>query len=137
MNDQFRSHVTDTAFNLTLSKSHIAKLVELAELRAVRWKYDKINHNHRPRDRRQNRYERAFSNTVTGSQGLQERGLIIWNNPSVIILRSDGKYKYIPDIPPNKIWQITKAGDLVIALLKEAGIYEEYAKYIRLEAEVA
>lgn len=59
-------------------------------------------------------FQRSFSHFVGGARGLQERGLV-WHR-----------------MPPNnktsirKIWGITKAGELVKDLLKEAGIWQEY-----------
>lgn len=107
-NDLLRAHVTRVGFDLSLGKTHIAALVYLNECIKQR-RY--IQSNHASQWSR-----RAFANFATGMHGCQDRGLVIhhWNPKH----KNDGlKWHYT----------ITKAGKIVIALLSEAGIYQEYA----------
>lgn len=113
LNGALRAHVTRVGFDLTLGKTHIAALVYLNE------------------SIRQRRYIRTggdqrrfgFSHFATGIHGCEDRGLVIhhWRPEK----KNEGlKWHYT----------ITKAGKLVISLLQEAGIYQEYADALpRLE----
>lgn len=115
-NEALRAHVTRVGFDLTLGKTHIAALVLLNEsLRRNDWISTQVASVG---------YRRTFSLFVPGVHGLQDRGLVIHNRPE------RGSRKRL-----RQIWVITKAGKLVIDLLREAGIYQEYADALpRLEA---
>lgn len=63
------------------------------------------------------RKDLRLGNFITGVNGLLTRGLVIHVNQSV--------------------WQITPAGRLVLELLREAGIHQEYAVGAPAEAVAA
>lgn len=115
INDALRAHVTRVGFDLTLGKSHIATLV---------WIDQMLKQRRHIRTTNAGSYRRAFSNSAVGSHGLQDRGLIEHTTPDYKGWRAKGHST--DSYPVNRIWKITKAGRLVIALLKEAGIYDEY-----------
>ena len=112
-NDLLRAHVTRVGFDLSLGKTHIASLVYLAEcLRQRRYVPTGRDHiasiGHR----------RAFSHFGSGIGGCIERGLVVHHYRADKKGANDGlKWHYT----------ITPAGKLVVSLLKEAGIYQEYA----------
>lgn len=131
-----RAHVTRTGFDLSLGKTHIAALVWLEELRRHKWESTNFR---RPS---KGSMGRAFNNFVSGMRGLQDRGLVehhydrdralAFGRTNPTRRREDGvlQIKHDP-----KTWKITKAGKLVIGLLKESGLYDEYADQIRPEDE--
>lgn len=107
-NALLREHVTRVGFDLTLGKTHIAALVYLNES-ITQKRY--INSNKSERWA-----QRAFAHFASGMHGCEDRGLVIHHYRSD--KRDDGlRWHYT----------ITKAGKLVVALLQEAGIYQEYA----------
>lgn len=73
----------------------------------------------------QHRHMRSF---VTSTHCLVDRGLV---NPH--IWKSDKLRKKSNEHKIGELWQLTHAGELVIELLKEAGIYDE----VRSELEAA
>lgn len=107
-NDLLRAHVTRVGFDLTLGKTHIAALVVLNEsLRQKRY----IRTTQTPVGMR-----RTFAHFASGMEGCITRGLVVhhYNEKH----RDDGlRWHYT----------ITTAGKLVIGLLTEAGLYQEYA----------
>ena len=104
MNEALREHVTRVGFNLTLGKTHVQTLVVLdIALKANR-------HWH---DRGRNLF-------VPAVQGLERRGLVEHTYPSK------------SGLPVRRIWRITKAGRFVLGLLKESGLYDEYAATVVL-----
>lgn len=115
INEQFRHHVTSVGFILTLGKTHIARLVaidlELKENLSIIERIDA--------DVLRPRAPRVFNSTA---HGLFERGLV---EHILDARRKPGEN--INEMRPRRIWRITPAGRLVINLLKEAGIYQEYA----------
>jgi hypothetical protein len=111
-NDMLRSHVTGAAFHLTLGKTHIAALVHLDEVIT----YEELNG---PAKRHELPRNRHVGNFVTGATGLLVRGLVT-HTPPPPRTRMDNK-------PFGNFWQITPAGRLVLGLLREAGIWQEYA----------
>lgn len=123
-NDALRAHLTRIGFDLSLAKSHVAALVFLNEVGARRWDFAAVN---APR-LRVSGYGRAHSNFGLGSRGLQERGLIThdWSEGEDLQRHTqdaDGTWHLY-----SKRWTITKAGRLVVDLLKEAGIYQDFAR---------
>lgn len=117
-NDLLRSHVTGAAFHLTLGKTHIAALVHLEEVLAANVS---INDQIKAIKAGQPRPPKNphLGNFTTGAAGLVARGLI---THTYVPPRLD-----ISDWSPSAIWQITAAGRLVLQLLREAGIWQEYA----------
>lgn len=71
---------------------------------------------------------RHMCSFVTSGHCLVDRGLMIahvWGNKK---LMKSGNKRVVRDL-----WQLTRAGELVVELLKESGIYEE----VRTELEAA
>lgn len=124
-NPLLRGHVTRVGFDLSLGKTHIAALVYLNECLTQR-RYIKSNDSEGP-------HRRTFAHFATGMHGCCDRGLVIHH------------YRETRTLPPKerqkaeaqglkRHYTITKAGRLVIDLLREAGIYQEYADSLpRLE----
>lgn len=113
-NEMLRSHVTGAAFHLTLGKTHIAALVHLEEVLAFEETHGLVV------SRRGGPRSTYLGNFTTGASGLIARGLVTHTDP------------YPPntclvDKPFAEFWQITPAGRLVLQLLREAGIWQEYA----------
>lgn len=126
MNETFRAAVTETGFVLNLGKTHIAALVWIdCCLRYDHGAPHVRSYDRTPQRDREHPLGRAHSNFKGGVNGLQERGLIVWTNPLTIKLPR-GRSHWT-ELPARRIWKITPAGRLVIGLLKEAGLYEEYA----------
>lgn len=131
-NDLLRMHVTRVGFDLSLGKTHIAALVWIEELRVAKWD---ATYFRKPKS---GPMHRAFNNLVSGFHGLEERGLVVHRYDPQQVMRfqqsnpvhrdEDGVLR-IHHNP--KVWKITKAGRLVIDLLKESGLYDEYAGQIR------
>lgn len=103
------AHVTRVGFDLSLGRTHIAALVYL-DLSMER-------HRHDPPPLT-SPYSGAFRNFIGGITGLIGRGLVIHHFDGREYRHRDG-FK--------KSYTITPAGTFVIGLLKEAGIYDEYA----------
>ena len=127
MNEQLRAHVTRVGFDLTLPRSAIAALAWIEELRKERWDSADID----LRLPASHPLCRAFGHFITGARALEERGLLEhrWD-PVKERARGprswqdeDGKWHH----DHRGVWRITRAGRLVIGLLQEAGLYEEYA----------
>jgi hypothetical protein len=114
-NEALRAHVTRVGFDLTLGKSHIATLV---------WIDQMLKHRRHIRTVPSGPYRHAFANSAVGGHGLEDRGLIEHTMPDYKGWRAKGRSS--DSYPVHRIWRITKAGRLVIALLKEAGVYQEY-----------
>lgn len=118
-NTALRDHATRVGFDLSLAKTQIAALVLLNEsLRQRRY----IHSNHVT----ERSMRRTFAYFATGMHGCEERGLVL--------------HHYRPDKRDDGLkWHftITKAGKLVIDLLTEAGIYQEYAAALPVVEEVA
>ena len=124
MNDLFREHVTSVGFSLTLGKTHIAALVELDHRLRLNLRDPFVSYGayveHRPRH-----LPRAFAHSVTGHNGLIGRGLV----EHIVEARRKPGERY-GSMTPRRCWRITPAGRMVINLLKEAGLYQEYAAYL-------
>jgi len=113
-----RAHVTGAAFHLTLGKTHIAALVHLEEVLAADVTTNQMLAAMRSGEPRPP-VTPHLGNFTTGAAGLMARGLV---THTYIPPRVD-----ISDRAPSTIWQITPAGRLVLALLREAGVWQEYA----------
>lgn len=119
-NQALRDHTTSATFVLTLGSSHIAALVMIDHRLRTNLTMDEDIEQYRkngpqPGDIRvlsNGTYGRAFS--LNGQPGLIRRGLITHTYPTGQGWR------------PSDIWTITPAGRLVINLLDEAGIWQEY-----------
>lgn len=109
MNEDLRSHVTRVGFDLSLGKTHIAALVYIDQV-----------HRHKSHFTL-SLYKQPFNYFATGGRGLLERGLVTWESKSK---KADLKGEATAF---RANWKITPAGKLVIGLLKEAGIYQEFA----------
>lgn len=109
VNQAFRAYVTGSAFRLDLGKTLIEALVHIdwvLRLEAAGGhRLDPVT------------WVRSPSMFATGAPGLERRGLI-WH-------RYDGSRT--DKRPFSDFYGVTPAGKLVIALLKEAGIWDEYA----------
>lgn len=123
MNELFRDHVTSVGFNLSLGKTHIAALVELDHKLKLNLPlgYQGIDYSVAVRGSR-GRLPRAFAHNVPARIGLEARGLV-----EHLISMGDHDWRHLT---PRQVWRITPAGRLVINLLKEAGLYQEYAGYL-------
>jgi hypothetical protein len=110
-NGALRDHVTRVGFDLTLGRSHIAALVFLNEA-LLRGEY--INSNKAEPSKR-----RIFALFAHAMGGCITRGLVIHHfDPSA---SRAGEKSMAPH------YTITRAGELVVELLRETGLYEEYA----------
>lgn len=125
-NELLRDHVTSTGFALVLGKTQIAALVRL-DLELIQGA--RIHTRAGP----QGTVRRMLRNDITALHGLCARGLVVHVYP-------EHQHKYFTpggtridpgaEIPPGHVWNITPAGRLTCELLKEAGIYQEYADAI-------
>jgi hypothetical protein len=125
INEPLRDYVTGTTFHLSLGKTHIAALIELEHKlkKNQTFKEDIDSGEHR----RIHHLPRVFRLYVPGTTGLIQRGLVQHILPD--------EYRNQPrstlDLRPRRIWRITSAGRLVIKLLQEAGVYDEYAQHFQ------
>lgn len=104
MNDLLRDHVTRVGFNLTLGKTHIETLTYLAD-------WGDVN----PAD-----IPRTPASFVGAGHGLMRRGLLVHIMPPN---RDEPNYRPPGAEPLGTWWKITPAGQLVLGLLEEAGIW--------------
>lgn len=105
LNEALRSHVTRVGFDLSLGKTHVAGLVMLDLVIRARGHVD----TRHP----------MLRHWVTAMHGLQDRGLVEHHFATDRRgLAKSGMHHH---------YTITKAGRLVIGLLKEAGIYQEHS----------
>lgn len=128
-NPLLREHVTSAAFVLSLGKTHVAALVRLdlelaAEVRINAFRLDAGEHR------------RLHRNDITGVTGLISRGLVVHvyeqNKHKYVVKPGDKSIFRVGAVdsdrmPVGQCWNITRAGRLVCDLLREAGIYSEYA----------
>lgn len=123
VNDLLRSHVTSTAFNLTLGPTHIAALIYVDIVLADgRPAVDEATNTLRTFDRPNWRPWNQFS---TGFDGLERRGLV-----AHICDREREPGENELHMKQSRIWEITPAGRAVIVLLKECGLYAEYSAQV-------
>lgn len=130
INQHLRAHVTRVSFDLSLAKSHIAALVYIEQVRLAGRDAARVDRSHGADPA----IRRANAHFVSGARGLQERGLVTHTPPktpvdSRVFTDSDGTWHFFWD---HNTWRITKAGRLVINLLKECGIYAEFAEQLTL-----
>ncbi len=111
-----REYTTSVGFNMMLSKRQIDLLVGLhfqkGRHNLFEWEY--LPRGDTP-EALMERYRRrmVFSHSITSMRALKTRGL----------LRAQA----------GEDWSLTKAGHLMVALLKEAGIYQERVKELGLD----
>ena len=126
VNEPLRAHVTRVGFDLSLGRTHVAALVWIDITikldRGGPWSRPAERH---PRRNYQHHLGHAHANFKGGMHGLQDRGLVVWTDPRTIKLPRG--MQNFSELPARRIWRITPAGRLVIGLLKESGLYEEYA----------
>lgn len=120
INPALRQWTRGVSFTLAMGKTQVAVLVS-AHLSQGR-KYPPVGHSHK--------LVRQF---ITAMEGLEARGLItphIW-----IANRSENRRTRdaLMSDTFGKQWQVSEAGEHVIALLKMSGIYDE----VRAELEAA
>lgn len=94
MNSKFSDHVTRVAFHLTLSRSMITVLVSVANKRHATGKQSL-------------RLVGLSDTSVSTAQRLEERGLL-----------------YAPEAQWPGRYELTRAGELVLDLLREAGLVQ-------------
>jgi hypothetical protein len=117
VNDALREHVTSSKFTLTLGATHIAALVWIDWQLLVNLNFDELSEQQSAlvEPPRSHTLYRTFQLVVPGMHGLIQRGLVTHTRPA-----NRG-------VKPADIWTITTAGQMVVGLLKEAGIWQEYA----------
>lgn len=109
MNKDLRDHVTSVGFNLTLGKTLIAALVWLNETIQAEQTETQSMFIRKPREG-----HNVWGMFITGADGLRRRGLV--------------EHRFAGDnLPMSAHWKVTRAGHYVIGLLREAGLYQEYA----------
>lgn len=111
-NEQLRQHVTRVGFDLTLGKTHVAALVMLdVSIRSKQWMSSRGP---------------MFRMLVPALHGLEDRGLVVHHYDD----RYSSRGRLHAKDEPRRHFTITKAGRLVIGLLKESGVWDEYAAYL-------
>ena len=101
VNNKFRDHVTSTAFHLSLSNNMIATMVMISRDQWLDGGARRFYFNGR-------------DNWSTSYRSLEDRGLAEYNEEA----RTAIKVKWV--------FRLTKAGELTLELLKEAGLVVEY-----------
>lgn len=115
INAALREHTTSIAFQLTLSKSMIALLVIVHYFKGD---VKKVLHSSKS------------SHFVTSMRCLRDRGLLKENIP--VYSKTRISFGGGPIIERCKPYRLTKAGTLVIGLLKEAGLYQDVVSGLKL-----
>ena len=119
-NDLLRAHVTRVGFNLTLTKTQMAALIQLdVELSDPRSFKERMHDDNAPGELARRPGRHILSNDITPRQALMARGLVSHRMPP---RRDDPAW---PDHSMRDSWSITPAGRAVICLLKDSGLYEE------------
>lgn len=121
INEALRAHLTRIQFDLSLGKTHIACLVWVEYVNRT----DSYIDTHKIPDFGM---RRTFGLNMAAAVGLLERGLI-WHDPQP---SEDMKGREVFK-GWAKVYGLTKAGELVRDLLKEAGIWQEYAAMLPAE----
>lgn len=120
MNKNLRDHVTRVGFNLSLARTHIAALVHLNESMERHIDARKVSLPPSP-------LRHLFN--LPGMHGLIDRGLVIHH-----FNKRAQKNFLKPEWQGMKHhYTITRAGELAIELLREAGLYDEYRSALGLE----
>jgi hypothetical protein len=128
VNEALRAHVTSAKFVLTLGASHIAALARIVADLADNRSTEEMIRDHRAHTRPLRDVDPPVGHPLRsafrapGMGGLITRGLVTHTMPYPRKGRTD-----TTDWRPSDIWHITEAGHAVITLLREAGIWQEYA----------
>ena len=115
MNELFRAWTRGTTFTLNMGRAQVAVLCALHGTPDgvgfhIGWGHPRLSH------------------WVTGTKGLEERGLVLWTEPTLLAKR----LKRSPTM--KEVFAITDAGQHVIELLKISGVYQELiADFIRVD----
>jgi hypothetical protein len=109
-NPALREHVTRVGFNLSLTTTQIAILVEINECWA--------------KDRHVVGWGSPWSHFASTSRALRVRGLVWHEFPEC---SAEDRYKH----PPSEYFGLTAAGQFVVGLLSEAGLYEDVLEMMR------
>ena len=118
-NDPLRQHVTRVAFTLTLYPTHIATLV------ALDYGLRHDDYDGSSWVTMLGPWDRSF---ILGVRGVEDRGLVLHKQcPSCPGM---GGPPHRPRQPTSDHWSITDAGYAAITLLKESGLWAEYAQAI-------
>jgi hypothetical protein len=116
-NQRLRDYVTRVGFDLTLARSQIAALVLL----------DVSIKTKRHPGRVYGPLARSYNFFASGVHALEDKGLVIHHYNEAVSNKAL-KIGYRGDTGLGPHFTITKAGRLVIGLLKESGLYDEYAE---------
>jgi hypothetical protein len=120
VNYELREHVTRVGFNLTLTKTQIAVMVYLDVM--AKAKLDRSYYHHdRPKTSMAipTMVDRTF---VPAIMGCERRGFITHHPPVRYSITTDKARQ-----PIYRTYRFTKAGRLMLALLKESGVYDDYS----------
>lgn len=112
INTELRHWARGVSFTIAMGRRQVYTLVSLHISAERKWGIG--NHNFIG-DR-----HKSMRSFVTSTNCLVDRGLVIphvWLDKKLI---KDKK-----DLTVGNLWQLSRAGELVIELLKEAGVYEE------------
>ena len=124
VNEGLRAHVTRVGFDLTLGRTHIAALVWLNEAmdRYVDTRVSFVSP-----------LRHAFANHASGLGGCITRGLVLhhFNEEA----QRAQKVKPTSEWSARPHYTITRAGELVIELLRECGLYDEYRSALPISEE--
>lgn len=128
MNQDLRNHVTSVAFHLSLSQGQVAVLVWLNEAIERDW----VIRSHRPlaeRGRGPQSIPMALDQFVMPVKALERKGLVehCYYEGDAPERHKRGERIATPDV-----YRITAAGELVVGLLREAGLYTDVLRQIPL-----
>lgn len=123
INQQLREHVTRVGFDLNLTKTQIAALVWLDLV--IKGKYRQMRRPYKWSDPLGPIAQMANRNWVIGMRACISKGLA---EHHYVPPKRDSRGFVIPyQLDISKYYKITKAGRLCLDLLKEAGVYQDYA----------
>jgi len=108
VNDLLREHVTRTGFDLSLSKRQVESLVWLCEMR------ESLRYG-----------GRGPSHYVSSIHGAMRRGLVVHRADRASLLRHERENR-----PLGWYYELTAAGEFVVGLLRESGLYEEHERVL-------
>ena len=114
MNIVLREHVTSVGFSLTLSKRQIEAMFHIEKM-------IKLNET----------FSSGSSHFITTSRALAERGLVEFHQPpeqcvTELIKKGASKETIYKIYGVRYRWRLTKAGELMLGLLREAGMEEQF-----------
>lgn len=120
VNETFRQWTRGVSFTLSMGKTQVATLVALHYSQRLP---NHIGERHR-----------LLRNFVGAARGLEERGLLVYHpyhGPDELARRvAKGQYRLF--------YEVTEAGQHVVALLQAAGVYQELvAEFLKLDRHEA